>query len=92
MLPWDMAVMLTEEESVRRDGKPWEIGEKVYANRLGVVYIQEIEVLGVHLGFRAKVTGCTTDGEVLVDSHNLSKEPTDEQKQMLENYEHTDRI
>lgn len=71
-------IELQEHEGVIRDGERWSIGDKVYGTEqssLGVGYIQEIEVLGVHFGFRALVDNTIYDEPKWIDSRNLTHEP-----------------
>lgn len=72
-----MAISLSAEESVQRDGESWGIGDKVYGKArapFGVGYIQAIELYGVHFGFRAKISSTMLDEPVWVDSRNLMAE------------------
>lgn len=67
--------MLTENESVKRDGESWGIGDKVYSTgraKFGVGYIQEIEFLGVHFGFRAKIKSGNLNEAQWYDARNIS--------------------
>lgn len=75
-----MVIPLDDGEAVRRGGERYEIGDKVYSQGragFGVGYIEEIEVLGVHFGFRAKVRHKTPllESPTWVDARNLTKEP-----------------
>lgn len=69
-------ITVTEDEAVRRDGERYSIGDKVYATGtgVGVGYILEIRLYGVHFGFSAKLTGTILDEPKWVDSRNLTKE------------------
>lgn len=70
-------IELTENESVRRGGESYSIGDKVFGSDnagFGVGYITAIRLYGVHFGFSAKITDTINDNAVWVDSRNLSKE------------------
>jgi len=70
-----MAISLDESESVQRNDESFEIGDKVYATgraNFGVGHIQEIEFLGVHFGFRAKVESTSLDEPRWYDARNVS--------------------
>jgi len=72
-----MAITVNENEGVRRDGERYAIGDKVYSKgraNFGVGYIQEIEVLGVHFGFRAKIESTILDEPKWFDARNLGFE------------------
>lgn len=70
-----MGIPLEDHESVLRDGESFSIGDKVYHDNWGPVYIEEIEVLGVHFGFRAKVAGGLLDEPTWADSRTITHEP-----------------
>lgn len=70
-----MPIRVEEDESVRRDGKSYSIGDKVYSTagaKFGVGHIKELEVLGVHFGFRAKIQSSNLDEPRWYDARNLS--------------------
>ncbi|MFB6197360.1 MAG: hypothetical protein ABEI52_03690 [Halobacteriaceae archaeon] len=69
-------ITLTEDEAVRRGGETYSIGDKVYSTGtgVGVGYIVEIRLYGVHFGFRAKLRGTILDEPKWVDSRNITKE------------------
>jgi len=70
-----MVIKLEDHESVRRDGESWSIGDKVYSidnAHFGVGYIQEIEFVGVHFGFRAKIKSGNLDEPQWYDARNIS--------------------
>jgi len=74
-----MGIKLEEGEGVIRDGERYSIGDKVYGvedSLLGVGYIEEIEVLGVHFGFRAKVDNIVLDEPKWYDARSITHEPT----------------
>jgi len=69
-----MAIKVKEGESVRRNGESYSIGDKVYSKgkaNFGVGYIQDIEVLGVHFGFRALIESTILDDPKWYDARNL---------------------
>lgn len=73
-------IKLNDSESVTRNGKNYSIGDKVYGEEkapFGVGVIREIEVMGVHFGFRALISGSMLDEPCWVDSRNLNKQPPD---------------
>jgi len=70
-----MPIQLSDHESVRRHGESFSIGDRVYSigrASFGVGYIQEIEVLGVHFGFRAKISSTILDEPQWYDAKSLS--------------------
>jgi len=70
-------IELQDHESVRREGESYSIGDKVYSAgraKFGVGYIREIEVLGVHFGFRAKIKSGNLDEPRWYDARNISKD------------------
>ena len=70
-------ITLSESESVRRNGESYSIGDKVYSKghaKFGVGYIQEIELLGVHFGFRALIDSTILDEPRWYDGRNISKD------------------
>lgn len=70
-------VKLDENESVRRNGESFSIGDKVYSQgqaKFGVGYIQEIEVLGVSFGFRAKINSTNLDEPEWFDARSMTHE------------------
>lgn len=69
-------IEVAEGESVRRNGESYAIGDKVYSEdraKFGVGYIQEIEVLGVHFGFRALIDSNILDEPQWYDARNLTQ-------------------
>lgn len=72
-----MPIQIDDNEAVRRDGERYEIGDKVYSlgrAKFGVGYIQEIEVLGVHVGFRALIDSTLLDEPQWYDARSLTKD------------------
>jgi len=82
-----MMIKLTEGESVGRNDESYSIGDKVYSQgraKFGVGYIQAIEFLGVHFGFRAKIKSTILDEPRWYDARNITKQKPELVKQYQE--------
>lgn len=80
---------LSDSERVKRDGETFQIGDKVYglnSTHIGVGTIEEIELLGVHFGFRALVDSTILNEPKWVDARNLTKSVPDKYGPILACY------